>query len=98
MLGDVNKNTVGYTKAFDAEAETTCICDQGFRGTDCSQIECPSKNDPMGGFGGSGKDKSGVMGPAMDCSGRGNCDYSLGLCTCFTGYTGTACEQQTNFV
>jgi hypothetical protein len=74
---------------YDAEKEMGCLCDVGFRGPDCGQIECPSTDDVMGGNGGS---------DGMDCSGRGTCDYSSGLCTCFKGYTGEACEFQTVFV
>lgn len=44
----------------------------------------------MGGFGGDGrsmKEESDdpAAGPAMDCSGRGICDYSNGICQCFKG-------------
>ena len=30
-----------------------------------------------------------------ECSNRGNCNVDLGVCQCFSGYTGDACHQQT---
>ena len=51
-------------------------------------VECSSTNDPMGGNGG---------GEGMDCSGRGNCDYTQGVCNCYKGFAGEMCEQINNF-
>ncbi len=31
----------------------------------------------------------------IECSGRGECDRSSGVCACFDGYTGLACGEQT---
>jgi len=83
---------------YDVNMQMGCKCDDGFRGPDCSLIECPSGDDPMGYYGGDGNDAAGTAGPAMDCSGRGLCDYAAGQCTCFKGYFGERCEYQTNFV
>ena len=47
--------------------------------------ECPTGPDPLKGLGG----ESG-----RDCSGRGICSYKVGLCTCFAGFYGQACEFQ----
>lgn len=87
-----------YDAAYDANKQMGCLCDNGYRGPDCSMVECPSGDDPMGYFGGDGKDAAGNDGEAMDCSGRGLCDYSSGQCSCFKGYFGERCEYQTNFV
>jgi hypothetical protein len=49
-------------------------------------VECPSGADVLKGYGNEA---------GRDCSGRGLCDYSSGICSCFHGYYGTKCEYQT---
>jgi hypothetical protein len=83
----VNSNYV-YT-GFDAGSAYGCKCDVGFRGADCSQRECPSGSDPMKGQGGL---------DGMDCSGRGLCDYTKGMCKCFKGFFGERCEELSTLV
>lgn len=34
----------------------------------------------------------------IECSGRGTCDNTAGLCKCYTGYYGVACQSQTVLV
>jgi len=52
----------------------------------CDAEECPTGDDVLSGYG---------AAEGRDCSGRGICDYSSGLCKCFTGYFGTRCQFQT---
>jgi hypothetical protein len=100
-----------YTMAWDSDKHFGCKCDAGFRGPDCSLQECPSDYDPLFGCGGGqcnngGTDDSGAACPNQydsdctndeqrDCSGRGICDYESGVCKCFSGFFGEACEKQT---
>ncbi|RLN94466.1 hypothetical protein BBJ28_00005384 [Nothophytophthora sp. Chile5] len=59
-----------------------------YKGADCSMRTCPYGDAwvsvPMTTNGGHDK---------VECSNRGNCDYSTGHCTCFAGYEGKACER-----
>jgi hypothetical protein len=84
---------VGLTYgAWDADAEFACKCDAGYRGPSCNQVECPSGADPMGAT------NDGATTPKKDCSGRGLCDYTTGICKCFTGFYGERCESLSNMV
>ncbi|KDO28907.1 hypothetical protein SPRG_05778 [Saprolegnia parasitica CBS 223.65] len=74
-----------YTTAWDAEKSYGCLCDQGYRGPDCSLKECPSAADVLLGYGAT---------EGRDCGGRGTCDYVTGDCQCFPGYYGTTCGFQ----
>ena len=150
---------VTYDAAWDAGMQYGCLCDVGFRGVDCSIVECPTSFDPMdqetcekyseweswgtyssnhqskvSSTGAKSSPSLGLQGntvlvrewneptrksavgsqpaavayipynpikeypcngaPAGDyCSGRGNCDQSSGICQCFQGFTGPACEE-----
>lgn len=74
-----------YVTPWDATKHTGCVCDYGYRGADCSLIECPSGPDVLGGFGNE---------TGRDCSGRGDCDYGTGRCVCFNGFAGYMCQYQ----
>jgi hypothetical protein len=74
-----------YEAPWDAMKHVGCLCDAGYRGPACDQQECPSGADPLSGYGNEA---------GRDCSGRGVCDYSSGICACFTGFFGTKCQHQ----
>lgn len=38
---------VTYDGAWDSDMQYGCLCDVGFRGADCSLMECPTAADPM---------------------------------------------------
>jgi len=121
---------VTYDDAWDSNMQYGCLCDVGFRGVDCSEVECPTSYDPMdqetcdkyadwedlgtSGVGnvvlivefdqGASGDKRAYYNPIDEypcngapagdyCSGRGECDTGSGICKCFGGFTGPACEE-----
>jgi hypothetical protein len=74
-----------YHTPWDSLKSMGCYCDLGYRGPDCSQKECPSGADPLHGYGNEA---------GRDCSGRGICNYQTGLCRCFSGFYGEACDNE----
>jgi len=81
-----------FFDAVDGNKQMGCKCDNGYRGPDCSLIECPSGSDPLNTL---YTEEYNLV--SKDCSGRGICDYGVGQCKCFKGYFGERCETQTNF-
>jgi DNA-binding beta-propeller fold protein YncE len=74
-----------YVTPWDAMKQIGCVCDIGYRGPACELQECPSGPDPLAGYGNEA---------GRDCSGRGQCDYENGLCSCYPGFFGHRCQHQ----
>jgi len=83
LLASMNNRV--YSTPWDSSKVVGCVCDVGYRGHDCALQECPSGPDPLGGYGNEA---------GRDCSGRGHCDYSTGLCKCYAGFIGVNCGEQ----
>jgi len=96
MAGTV---TLAYSQAWDSTKMYGCKCELGYRGPDCAQRECPSGADPQGGPDGDGFVYANTGHTEFrDCSGRGTCDYTTGLCNCFRGAYGEDCALQSALV
>ncbi|OQR83560.1 hypothetical protein ACHHYP_14571, partial [Achlya hypogyna] len=67
-----------------------CTCFTGWTAADCSRRMCPQ--------GSAWADKASTTNTAhstMECSNRGVCDYSRGVCMCAPGFDGDACQRST---
>ena len=67
-----------------------CHCSKGFQGADCSERVCP--------FGVAWSDQAtstDVGHASAECSNRGICDRTTGICSCMDGFSGSACDRLT---
>ena len=65
-----------------------CTCNDGYTGSDCSLRTCPQ--------GRAWFDEATAPNVAhanAECSNKGICDRTNGICTCMDGFTGGACER-----
>ncbi|KAM9993283.1 hypothetical protein ACTFIZ_011261 [Dictyostelium cf. discoideum] len=86
----------------------TCVCNQGFKGSDCSEIPCPTFNSLE--CNGSpnicntttgvckcsgrnfGSDCSSIQCVIPNCSNFGTCDTTIGVCKCDSSHQGNDCS------
>jgi len=76
------------TAAFGASGHKKCDCDENYQGYDCGERMCPKGkswwSDPTA---------TNVAHAWTECSGRGTCDRSTGVCKCDSGATGASCSR-----
>ncbi|GMF30833.1 unnamed protein product [Phytophthora lilii] len=70
-----------------AATSYACICNSGYAGYDCSQRECQK-----GAAWFDGATAPNTAHAQAQCSGRGSCSSSTGVCTCLAPFTGAACD------
>ncbi|KAM9998592.1 hypothetical protein ACTFIY_008247 [Dictyostelium cf. discoideum] len=86
----------------------TCVCNQGFRGSDCSEIPCPTLNSlecngspnvcntTSGVCKCSGRNFGSACGSIQcvvpNCSNFGTCDTTVGTCSCDSSHQGSDCS------
>jgi len=75
----VNQNCLCYT-GMDGEPEWT--------GPDCSLRTCPRDYAWVGDV-----VNANDLHPWAECSNRGSCDRKTGICSCYPGYDGVACQR-----
>lgn len=68
--------------------ESTCTCEVGFTGGDCSLRLCPE-----GVSWDSREMPEDVPQPYAECSNRGACNRKTGLCKCAAGFEGDRCQR-----
>lgn len=73
-----------------------CTCFAGYFGADCSRRRCPVGRNWFGKAkaANSGADAHSLAVNMQMCSNAGVCNFDTGMCSCFDGYTGDACDQR----
>jgi len=78
----------------NCEPNSNCVCYRDRRGNsmytgpDCSLRICPKSEAWVGNV-----VSSNNLHPIVECSNRGLCDRESGICICFPGYEGIACQR-----
>lgn len=92
---DVN---LGYaTGTYFTKSDNSRFVADAFRPSEPT-ITCDTAGDNVFGIGGCDTARSVAVVVEgkyehLECGGRGKCDYRSGICRCFTGFTGEACER-----
>lgn len=87
----------GYSKDYSKKDSCTCFTRMeektevyAYAGADCSQRTCPYSQSwdsaPHG---------NDMHTMQTECANRGKCDRKSGMCRCFAGYSGKACQRTT---
>jgi hypothetical protein len=70
------------------DSDSKCVCFTGFSGPECAERVCATGNAWV-----AKATSARAAHPAMECSNAGTCNSRSGLCECFPGFAGSACER-----
>jgi hypothetical protein len=96
-LGDTDCDSLSGCSGHGTCAENVCICQDGYGSSTDIMVykspKCDQRSCPAGRSWADVPTKSNTGHKLSECSDSGLCNRDNGICECFDGYDGSACER-----
>ena len=97
VIGDCAMHNFCNGHGSCAASTSTCLCYEGYgASTDLTMYaapDCSARVCPYGKAWGDVPTSQTVAHQVAECSSRGTCDRSAGVCKCYPGYSGISCNR-----